>query len=241
VSDTITPYKTEETKKQQVRTMFNRIAPRYDLLNRVLSLGIEVYWRNRAIRELKKYHPKTIIDVACGTGDFSIAALKAHPEKVTGIDISEDMIRIGQKKIEKKGLAPTIELLKGDSENLQFAEQSFDACTVAFGVRNFENLGKGLGEIYRVLKPGAPVIVLEFSKPRVFPVKQLYNFYFSTILPFAGRLLSKDAKAYTYLYESVKQFPEGNDFMAHLQQAGFKHCYFKRLTFGICSLYIGEK
>lgn len=239
--ETVTPYKTKETKKEQVKTMFDRIAPRYDLLNRVLSFGIDVYWRNRAIRELKKYHPEQIIDVACGTGDFSLAALKLNPQKITGIDISVEMLEKGNKKIREKHLENKIEFMAGDSENLQFAANTFDACTVAFGVRNFENLDKGLKEIYRVLHPGAPISVLEFSSPKQFPVKQLYHFYFSTILPFAGRLLSKDAKAYTYLYESVKAFPEGDEFIGHLQKAGFKNCYCKRLTFGICSLYIGEK
>ena len=239
--ETVTPYKSEETKKQQVQTMFDRIAPRYDLLNRVLSMGIDVYWRNRAIRELGKYKPKTIIDVACGTGDFAIAALKLDPEKIIGVDIAQEMLEKGNEKLKKRHLENKIELIMGDSEQLQFGDASFDACTVAFGVRNFENLGKGLSEIRRVLKPGSPVIVLEFSTPRKFPVKQLYHFYFSTILPFVGRLLSKDAKAYTYLYESVKAFPEGDDFLRHLQRAGFTNCTFTRLTFGICSLYIGEK
>ena len=239
--ETVTPYKSEETKKEQVKTMFDRIAPRYDLLNRVLSFGVDIYWRNRAIRELRKYKPKQIIDVACGTGDFGIAALKLNPDKITGIDISVEMLEKGNDKIKKKKLEDRIELVAGDSENLQFETNTFDACTVAFGVRNFENLDKGLEEINRVLKPGSPIAVLEFSSPKIFPVKQLYHFYFSTILPFAGRLLSKDAKAYTYLYESVKAFPEGDVFVGHLQKAGFKNCYYKRLTFGICSLYIGEK
>jgi len=239
--DTVTPYKTEETKKQQVQAMFDRIAPRYDLLNRVLSLGIDMQWRKKAIGELKKYKPKQIIDIACGTGDLSIAALKLYPVKVTGVDISQEMLEKGREKIRRKKLENKSELVEGDSERLQFGDRTFDACTVAFGVRNFEHLEKGLKEIHRVLSNGAPVAVLEFSSPKVFPVKQLYHFYFSTILPFAGRLLSNDAKAYTYLYRSVQAFPEGDTFLAHLQQAGFRNCYFKRLTFGICTLYIGEK
>ena len=165
--ETVTPYKSEETKKEQVKTMFDRIAPRYDLLNRVLSFGVDIYWRNRAIRELRKYKPKQIIDVACGTGDFGIAALKLNPDKITGIDISVEMLEKGNDKIKKKKLEDRIELVAGDSENLQFETNTFDACTVAFGVRNFENLDKGLEEINRVLKPGSPIAVLEFSSPKI--------------------------------------------------------------------------
>ena len=241
MSESVTPYKTEEGKKEQVKSMFNNIAGRYDLLNRVLSLGVDVYWRNKAIKALKKYRPEHILDIACGTGDFTIAALKANPKKVTGVDISEQMLDAGRKKIKAKKLSDKIELLSGDSENLTFEPNFFDACTVAYGVRNFEDLQKGINEIYRVIKPGAPIIILEFSKPKVFPVKQLYNFYFGTILPVIGRLVSGDARAYTYLFESVSQFPEGDAFMLYLKNAGFKNCTCKRLTFGICSLYIAEK
>ncbi len=241
MQEEVTPYKTEAGKKEQVESMFDNIAGRYDFLNRVLSLGIDVYWRNKAIKALKKYHPTSILDVACGTGDFTIAALKANPKTVTGVDISTQMLEVGRKKMIAKSLTDKIKLLQGDSENLQFENNVFDACTVAYGVRNFEDLQKGLNEIYRVIKPGAPIIILEFSKPRVFPVKQLYNFYFGTILPVIGRLVSGDARAYTYLFESVSRFPEGDAFMQFLTHAGFKHCTCKRLTFGICSLYIAEK
>jgi len=237
----VTPYKTSASKKEEVRTMFDNIAGRYDLLNRVLSLRIDVAWRNRAIRLLKQYRPQHILDVACGTGDFSIAALKSGATRVTGVDISEKMLAAGRVKLEKKALDDRITLVSGDSEQLDFADNSFDAVTVAFGVRNFEHLDKGLAEICRVLKPGAPVVILEFSKPASFPVKQLYHFYFSTILPLIGRLVSGDARAYTYLFESVSAFPEGEDFLQHLRKAGFRACSSKRLTFGICSLYSGEK
>jgi demethylmenaquinone methyltransferase / 2-methoxy-6-polyprenyl-1,4-benzoquinol methylase len=241
MSESVTPYKSDSSKKEQVKTMFNNIAGRYDFLNRVLSLRIDVYWRNRAIKQLKKYQPDTILDVACGTGDFTIAALKTGASKVTGVDISVQMLEAGIKKIKHKKLDNRIELLEGDSENLTFGNNTFDACTVAFGVRNFEHLQKGLDEIYRVLKPGAPIVVLEFSKPKSFPFKQLYNFYFSTILPAIGRLISGDSRAYTYLFESVSAFPEGDAFLKFLTTAGFKNGTCTRLSLGICSLYIAEK
>ena len=241
MSESVTPYKSDSSKKEQVKTMFNNIAGRYDFLNRVLSMRVDVYWRNRAIKRLKKYQPKTILDVACGTGDFTIAALKTGATKIIGVDISVQMLEAGIKKINDKKLADKIALIEGDSENLQFEKNTFDACTVAFGVRNFENLQKGLDEIYRVLNTGAPIVVLEFSKPKSFPFKQLYNFYFSTILPAIGRLVSGDSRAYTYLFESVSAFPEGDAFIHFLKQAGFKNCTCTRLSLGICSLYIAEK
>ncbi len=241
MSEPVTPYKTSASKKEEVRTMFDNIAGRYDFLNRVLSLRIDVAWRNKAIRILKSYKPAHVLDVACGTGDFSIAALKSGASQVTGVDISEKMLEAGRVKLRDKQLNDRITLLSGDSEQLQFDTGTFDAATVAFGVRNFEQLDKGLEEMFRVLKPGSPVVILEFSKPRVFPVKQLYHFYFSTILPLIGRLVSGDARAYTYLFESVSAFPEGEAFLSHLRKAGFKNCQVKRLTFGICSLYSGEK
>lgn len=237
--ETVTPYNSDSNKKQQVETMFNNIAPKYDLLNRMLSFGVDGYWRKRAIKELKKTNPKHILDVACGTGDFSFAALPLQPEKITGLDISEEMLELGRKKIEKAGLTDTMDFIHGDSEQMPFADSSFDATTVAFGVRNFENLDKGLAEIFRVLKPGGKLVILEFSKPKIFPVKQLFNFYFKAICPLIGRLVSKDARAYTYLYESVIAFPEGQEFLQYLKTAGFKNSTCTRLTFGICSLYTG--
>ncbi|MEX1239429.1 MAG: ubiquinone/menaquinone biosynthesis methyltransferase, partial [Cyclobacteriaceae bacterium] len=184
----VVPYKAENSgKKEQVAKMFNNISRRYDFLNHFLSLGIDRVWRMTAVRLLRPLSPQFILDVATGTGDFAIQALTLHPQKITGIDISEGMLAIGRKKIEKSRLSDKIELLAGDSENLQFSDNSFDAVTVGFGVRNFEDLEKGLGEIRRVLKPGAMLVVLEFSRPRKFPMRQLYNFYFKNILPGLGR------------------------------------------------------
>jgi len=232
---------TEIAKKQQVRTMFNSIAHRYDFLNHFLSAGIDYSWRRKAIKMLGKENPKKILDVATGTGDLAIEARKINPEKIIGVDIAEDMLEIGRQKIQKKNLQHLISLEKGDSENLQFETATFDAAMVAFGVRNFENLEKGLSEMYRVLKPGGVILVLEFSKPRNFPVKQLYNFYFKNILPFMGRLISGDAAAYTYLPESVSAFPAGEEFLKVMQKVGFEDAKQRALTFGIASIYIGYK
>lgn len=221
--------------------MFNSIASRYDFLNRSLSLGIDRGWRRKAIRSLQDIEPKYILDVATGTADLAIEALKLNPVKVTGVDISALMLKVGQEKIKAKNLTGKIELVKGDSEHLLFDDNSFDAITVAFGVRNFEHLQKGIDEMYRVLRPGGKIAVLEFSKPKSFPFKQIYNFYFSTILPTWGGLISKNKSAYTYLPESVQHFPEGNEFIAYLNRAGFKEAKSNTLTFGICSLYTAIK
>ncbi len=228
-------------KKQQVEEMFDSISGRYDFLNHFLSLGIDRGWRKKAVRELTGIHPKNILDVATGTGDLAIEALSLNPDKIIGVDLSEGMLEVGRKKISQAGLTDRIELRKGDSEQLDFRDNAFDACTVGFGVRNFENLDKGLKEIYRVLRPGAKLVVLEFSKPRVFPVRQVYNLYFNTILPFWGRYISKNQSAYTYLPESVKHFPDGDTFIKHLKDIGFKNTTSKILTFGICSIYTGVK
>lgn len=242
MSEKVIPYKNStDSKKNQVAEMFNNIANKYDFLNHFLSMGIDKLWRNKVISLLKKYQPKNILDIATGTGDLAITALKLKPEKITGIDISTGMLKIGNEKIKKKGLNNIIELLEGDSENIQFADQSFDAAIVAFGVRNFENLQKGLLEIHRVLIPGSAFIVLEFSKPGKFPVKQVYNIYFKNILPFIGKLFSKDNSAYTYLPQSVNAFPEGNAFLEELKKSGFKSAKEQRLSFGIASIYIAEK
>jgi demethylmenaquinone methyltransferase/2-methoxy-6-polyprenyl-1,4-benzoquinol methylase len=228
-------------KKEQVEEMFDSISFRYDLLNKLLSVGIDRLWRKRSIALLKKASPLQILDIATGTGDFAIQAMELNPDKITGIDISEGMLEIGRQKIKKLGLEQKIVMLKGDSENLQFNDNTFDAVTVAFGVRNFENLGKGLKEMHRVLKPGGKAVILEFSNPSAFPVKQLFGFYFRFILPFWGRLISGNNKAYTYLPESVKAFPDKGDFTAELDRAGFKQTEFKPLTFGVCSIYTGTK
>jgi len=238
----VTPYNhTEKGKKDQVREMFNNIAPRYDFLNHFLSMGIDILWRKKAIKILSRKNPKNILDIATGTGDFAIEALKLHPEKVTGIDISEGMLEIGRTKIKKKGLENKIELIRADSENLPFADNQFDGITAGFGVRNFENLEKGLADMYRVLKPEGQVVILEFSKPKKFPVKQLYAFYFRFILPLIGKIVSKDNCAYTYLPESVQAFPDGEDFLNILTKVGFKNCRCQLLSGGIASIYSAVK
>jgi demethylmenaquinone methyltransferase/2-methoxy-6-polyprenyl-1,4-benzoquinol methylase len=239
---TVVPYKQEQSgKKQQVAKMFDNISYRYDFLNHFLSLGIDKRWRKKAIKLLKPLNPKIMLDVATGTGDFALQALDLNPDKIIGIDISEGMLEMGRKKIERLKLTEKIELKAGDSENLAFAENKFDAVTVAFGVRNFENLEKGLSEIYRVMRPGAMLVVLEFSKPRRFPFRQVYNFYFKTILPKIGRLVSKDKSAYTYLPESVEAFPDGIAFQDILKKIGFKKTACRSLTFGVSSIYTAEK
>jgi len=221
--------------------MFDNIAPKYDFLNHFLSFGIDKIWRRKAIRLLMKYNPANILDVATGTGDFAIESLKTGAQKVVGVDISEEMLAVGRVKIEKLGLGNRIVLQQGDSEELKFSDNSFDAVTVAFGVRNFENLSKGIDEIFRVLKPGGIVCVLEFSKPRYFPVKQLYTFYSFYILPFLGRLFSNDKSAYRYLPESVEVFPDGEDFLAVLMKSGFTQTIQHRQTFGVATIYTGIK
>lgn len=231
----------EASKKEQVEEMFNDIAQRYDFLNRFLSMGIDRGWRKKAINSLRPINPKLILDVATGTGDLAIEALKLNPDKVIGVDISELMLDVGREKLIKLKLEERIELRKGDSENLRFENNHFDAITVAFGVRNFENLQLGVDEMYRVLKPGGRIAILEFSKIKTFPFNHLYNFYFTNILPFFGRIISNSKNAYTYLPESVKHFPEGKDFTAYLERSGFKQTSIQPLTFGICSLYTAVK
>ena len=239
---TVVPYKDESSgKKEQVARMFDNISHRYDFLNHFLSLGIDKLWRKKAISLLESQNPKLILDVATGTGDFAIQALSLKPDKIWGIDISEGMLDVGRKKIKDRGFDNIIELKTGDSENIPFEENKFDAVTVAFGVRNFENLEKGLAEIRRVLKPAGKLIVLEFSRPRVFPMKQLYSFYFKAILPRVGRFVSSDKSAYTYLPESVEAFPDGEDFLRILRHVGFNETKCKPLTFGISSIYSGTK
>lgn len=204
-------------------------------------MGIDIAWRKKAIRQLKKDHPKQILDIATGTGDFAIEALALNPDKVTGVDISEGMLAVGREKMNKRNLQDKIELFSGDSEELQFEDNKFDAVIVSFGVRNFENLEKGLSDMYRVLKPGGKTVILEFSKPKSFPFKQLYSFYFKWILPKIGNTISKDQAAYTYLPESVREFPDGQPFLQILEKVGFKDTKCKSLTLGISSIYIGTK
>lgn len=221
--------------------MFNSISGRYDFLNHLLSLGIDKRWRKKAIRILEAAKPKLILDVATGTADFALQALSINPEKIVGVDISDGMLEVGRKKVSQRGLNSKIELRLADSENLPFPDNNFDAVTVGFGVRNFENLKKGLLEINRVMKPGALLVVLEFSRPSRFPFKQVYNFYFKFILPKIGRLVSHDKSAYTYLPESVEAFPDGDKFVAILQETGFINTACKSLTFGVSSIYTAQK
>lgn len=241
--DTIVPFKNSElSKKQQVAAMFDKIAFRYDFLNRFLSAGIDVSWRKKAISQLKGLQPKYILDVATGTGDVAILTEKMlNPAKITGVDISEGMLEIGKKKLHKLGLQNKIELLQGDSETLNFPDNTFDAITVAFGVRNFQNLEKGLTEMRRVLRPGGKLVVLEFSRPKQPVFKLVYNLYMKTIAPGFGKLIAKNKDAYEYLNESVQRFPEGADFIAILDKTGYITTYAKTLTLGICSLYCGNK
>ena len=238
----VVPYKEKQTgKKEQVAEMFNNISRKYDFLNHFLSLGIDILWRKKAIRLLKKDNPKTVLDIATGTGDFAIEALELNPEKVTGVDISEGMLEVGRQKLRKKRLDHIIDLQLGDSEKLLFDDNIFDAVIVSFGVRNFENLEMGLADMHRVVRPGGKTVILEFSRPSKFPFKNIYNFYFKSILPKIGRIVSKDHAAYTYLPESVQTFPDGQDFLSVLEKAGFKNTRCIPLTFGVSSIYIGEK
>lgn len=238
---TVPDKKSEHSKKQQVEEMFNRISPRYDLLNHLLSANIDKLWRKRTIKKLIPYNPKLILDIATGTGDFAISATRIKNAKIIGIDISEGMLDVGRRKVVKNGLEDVIQLVKADSENLPFENDTFDAAIVGFGVRNFETLKKGLSEIKRVLKPGGVFFVLEFSKPEKTPYKQIYWFYFTKILPLIGRLVSKHSNAYTYLPESVNEFPDGEKFLTILADVGFvKNMCFEQ-TFGIASIYEAHK
>jgi len=242
MSKTVTPYKeSDQTKKQQVAEMFDNISHKYDFLNHFLSMGIDKLWRKKAIKIIGKNAPKQILDIATGTGDFAIEALRISPKKVTGLDISKGMLEMGREKIKKKGLDQYIELIHGDSEDLPFETEHFDAITVGFGVRNFENLEKGLGEMLRVLKPGGTAAILEFSKPKKFPVKQSFNFYSKHIIPKIGRSISKDSAAYTYLPESVEAFPEGQNFIDILEKVGYKDTSSVLVSGGIATIYIGTK
>ncbi len=228
-------------KKEQIRNMFNNIAYRYDFLNFFFSIGIDTSWRKKVVSILETVNPETLLDVATGTGDLAIAGSELNVRHIHGVDISEGMLEIGRRKLEKAGLENVITLEVGDSENLHFESNSFDAVTVAFGVRNFENLEKSLKEMYRVLKPGGKLIVLEFSQPEHFPIRQLYGVYFKHILPGIGRVVSKDKNAYSYLPESVGKFPYGKKFTSILDSCQFKNTNDERLSCGIASIYTGEK
>jgi len=236
----VTPYNNSESKKKQVTKMFDNIAESYDFLNHSLSLGMDNVWRKIAIKKLLN-NPNTILDIATGTGDFAISASKHTNAKISGIDISQGMLDVGNEKIKKKGLEDRIKLQLADSENLPFNDQTFDAITAGFGVRNFENLNKGLSEMHRVLDNNGIVAILEPSTPKYFPLKQFYNLYFNNILPTIGALISKDKEAYSYLPESVNAFPSGEKFLKKLEKVGFKNCQHFPLTFGIVSLYTAIK
>ena len=241
--DHIIPNKgSTKSKKEQVTEMFNQIAGRYDVMNRFLSARTDINWRKKAICKLKKDNPKLILDVATGTADMAIMAYKMlKPEKITGIDISDQMLELGKKKVEKEGFTGKIELQQGDSETINFAENTFDAVMVAFGVRNFENLDKGLAEMFRVLKPGGQLVVLEFSKPRHKAVKSLYNLYMGLVAPQVARWFKQNKKAYQYLNESANAFPDRHYFIDILNQVGYTNTECKPLSLGICCIYTGKK
>lgn len=237
----VKPYGTGQGKKEQVAAMFNNIAGSYDFLNHFFSFGIDILWRKKAIRILRPEKPAVILDLATGTGDFALEAMRLDPEKIIGMDISEGMLEQGRIKIKKRKLEHIISLQYGDSENLPLPSDSIDAITIGFGVRNFEDLNKGLSEMLRVLKPGGMAVILEFSKPTRFPVKLLYGFYFKRIMPLLGKMISKDSAAYTYLPASVQAFPEGRAFTDILGSTGFRECRAYSLTGGIATIYTGKK
>ncbi|MEL6133595.1 MAG: bifunctional demethylmenaquinone methyltransferase/2-methoxy-6-polyprenyl-1,4-benzoquinol methylase UbiE [Bacteroidota bacterium] len=242
MAEQVRPYEDQgASKKEQVTEMFDNIAPKYDLLNRALSLGVDQSWRRYAIKRLGVYEPKVILDLATGTGDFAVAATALNPDKVIGIDISPGMLDLGKEKMKKKGLSDIVDMRIGDSEGLELETNSIDGITVGFGARNFENLRKGLGEMLRVLKPGKAAIVLEPSFPTVFPLKQLFQFHFSVLTPLIGKMISGDQAAYDYLPQSVRAFPNGDEFVKICHEVGYSKAIYKPLTFGICSMYIMEK
>jgi demethylmenaquinone methyltransferase/2-methoxy-6-polyprenyl-1,4-benzoquinol methylase len=240
--DKITPYLKEDVeKKAQVAEMFDNISHSYDFLNHFFSLGIDKLWRRKAIRLLKPFQPKRILDVATGTGDLALAALQLKPDQVIGVDISTKMLDVGRKKIKNEKLEGKVVLKTGDAEHLPFEDGAFDAVTSAFGVRNFENLEKGLTEMGRILKVGGHAMILEFSQPKNFIFRKLYYFYFCNVLPFIGKMVSKDSRAYTYLPESVRAFPDGERMVSILKNCGFKKVKCIPLTFGISTIYLAEK
>ncbi|WP_437918212.1 bifunctional demethylmenaquinone methyltransferase/2-methoxy-6-polyprenyl-1,4-benzoquinol methylase UbiE [Sphingobacterium sp. LRF_L2] len=238
-TSSIKPYKTKAGgKKEQVADMFNNISKTYDVLNRLMTMGIDTIWRKKAIRLLLSIKPQLLLDVATGTGDFALESLRIlNPKKIIGVDISSGMLDVAKQKIAKKGLQDRFEVQLGDSEKLQFADETFDAVTVAFGVRNFENLPQGLADIHRVLKPGGKAIILELSNPTAFPIKQLYHFYFHKLTPALGKVISKDSNAYSYLPESVANFPDGERFAKITSSVGFSETKVRPQTFGFCTIY----
>ena len=238
----VKPYnKANASKKEEVEEMFDNISGRYDFLNHFLSLGIDKLWRKKAVKILKPFNPKVLMDMATGTGDFAIEALKLNPERIVGVDLSNGMLEVGRKKMVKRKVNHIIEMVQGDSENLSFEDNTFDAYTVGFGVRNFQNLDGGLTEMLRVLKPNGVGLILEFSKPKKFPVKQYFKFHSKFIIPTFGRLISKDKAAYSYLPESVAAFPEGKAFVDIMTSVGYKDVKANIVGGGIATIYYGIK
>jgi demethylmenaquinone methyltransferase/2-methoxy-6-polyprenyl-1,4-benzoquinol methylase len=237
----VKPYNSDRSKKEEVAEMFNNISGKYDFLNHFLSLGIDHLWRAKAVKELKEIEPKRILDIATGTGDFAIASLKLNPTEIIGMDISSGMLEVGKEKMKKKKVDNIISMRLGDSEDLPFEDNYFDGLTVGFGVRNFENLEKGLSEMLRVIRPGGKAIILEFSKPKKFPVKQGFGVISKYIIPFFGKLISKDDKAYAYLPESVAAFPEGKAFENILNKLNYKNIKSIPVSGGIATIYVGSK
>ncbi len=245
MKEVVKPYQSEDkSKKVEVEQMFDAIAPTYDRLNRLLSLRIDTLWRNNVIKLLKKQNPESILDIATGTGDLAIAMstlFEKGTKRITGLDLSQEMLAVGRKKLKQKNLDQKIDFVKGDSEHLPFDDQEFEAITCAFGVRNFENLDAGLRQMHRVLSDKGQLIILEFSTPENKIFNAIYNFYFFHVLPFVGNLISGDSRAYTYLPESVKAFPSGQAFAERLKAAGFNKIICKPQTFGICTIYQATK
>lgn len=242
-AEKITPYGSEESKTGQVRQMFDSIAPAYDFMNRAMTMGIDKLWRRKAVKMVGKYSPTKILDVATGTGDFAMQLWRTlHPANgVTGIDLSRQMLDVAVAKVEKAGIAGNFTFNEGDCMALKFADGQFDAVTVAFGVRNFEHLEQGYAEMYRVLRPGGVLCVLELSTPVNPAIKCLYDIYTRTLIPFVGRMISHDSRAYSYLPESIAAVPQGDEMCGIMRRAGFRNCSFRRMTFGTCTIYMGEK
>jgi len=241
MSEIVKPYNTDKSKKEEVAQMFNNISARYDFLNHFLSLGIDHIWRRKAVNQLREIQPKRILDLATGTGDFAIALLKLNPSQIIGMDISSGMLEVGKNKMKAKQVSHIIDMQLGDSENMPFEDDYFDAITVGFGVRNYEHLEKGLTEMLRVTRSGGKIVILEFSKPKRFPIKQAFGFYSRFIIPFFGKRISKDEKAYAYLPESVAAFPEGKAFTDILSKLGYKHVDSTLVSGGIATIYTGIK
>lgn len=238
----VRPYNNEESKTRQVRQIFNSIAPAYDFMNHAMTFGIDCRWRKKAVKMVKRYHPMTVLDVATGTGDLALQIFDTiHPQHIIGIDLSKGMLEIGRKKIAERDLTNQITLEEGDCLNMRFPDNKFDAVTVAYGVRNFEYIQESYAEMHRVLAKGGVLCVVELSVPTNPVIRAFYNLYTKTLIPLVGRAISKDRRAYSYLPESIAAVAQGEEMLDIMRKAGFKNCRFKRLTFGTCTIYIGEK